>query len=51
MSEYIILSIAFVTVCNHAVSREYDSRYDTTADLSVKCTARHCKVGIFIANH
>jgi len=24
---------------------------DTIADLSVKCTARHCKVGIFIRNH
>jgi len=22
-------------------------RYDTTADLSVKSTARHCKVGTF----
>jgi len=24
---------------------------DTTADFSVKCTADHCKVGIFIRNH
>jgi len=24
---------------------------DTIADLSVKCTARHCKVEIFIRNH
>jgi len=23
---------------------------DTIADFSVKCTARHCKVGIFIRN-
>jgi len=26
-------------------------QYDAIADLSVKCTARHCKVGIFIRNH
>jgi len=25
--------------------------YDTIADLSVKCTARHCEVWIFIINH
>jgi len=25
--------------------------FDTIADLSVKCTTRHCKVGIFIRNH
>jgi len=25
--------------------------YDSIADLSVKCTARHCKVGIFIRNY
>jgi len=24
---------------------------DAVADLSVKCTARHCKEGIFIRNH
>jgi len=24
---------------------------DTIADISVKCTARHCKVGILIRNH
>jgi len=31
--------------------RDFYLRYETTADLSVKCMERHFKVGTFIRNH
>ena len=33
------------------MNKEYDSDKISLQALSVKCTARHCKVGLFIRNH